>query len=242
MGNTPSQSFGLARALTALTLFGISFGFVEAAVVVYLRVTYEPLHQQLYPDRPPTDLFPILRPEQLADASPVYTQRLYTELAREAATLIMLAAIALAAARNARQWLAAFAIAFGMWDIFFYISLRVLSGWPTSLLDWDLLFLLPLPWVGPVLAPVIVALSMIVAGAIVLWCEARGQPLALTRRHWATIFCGGAIIVIAFCWDWRNIMAGGCPRNFNWLLFILGEALGILSLAHRLIPKTRGAR
>ena len=41
----------LPRVLTALLLFGIAFGYVEAAVVVYVRVLYEPLHQQLYPGR-----------------------------------------------------------------------------------------------------------------------------------------------------------------------------------------------
>ena len=240
MGTVCSPSFSLGRIITALTLFAISFGYVEAAVVVYLRATYEPLHQRLYPDRPPTDLFPIIRLEQLEAAGPEYVQRLYTELAREAATLLMLAAVAFAAARNARQWFAAFGIAFGVWDIFFYIFLRVLIGWPASLFDWDLLFLLPLPWVGPVLVPVIVALSMIAAGAFVLWREARGRPIAFTRAHWMAIISGGALIVVAFCWDFRHIMAGGMPNPFNWPLFAVGEALGMTAFVHGAGQKPAG--
>ena len=64
------RSFHLRRTLIALVLFGISFAYVEASVVVYLRASYEPLHQRLYPERAPTDLFPILRPDQLDAAGP----------------------------------------------------------------------------------------------------------------------------------------------------------------------------
>src|SRR5262249_30630289 len=154
------QRFGVIRPLAALLLFGITFGYVEAAVVAYLRALYEPMHQRLYPDAAPDDLFPVIPLEELKAAGPEHTRRLLTELGREAATLLMLAAVALAVARNGRQWFAAFAIAFGLWDVFFYAFLRVLVGWPASLLDWDLLFLLPVPWVGPVLAPVLVSLGM----------------------------------------------------------------------------------
>ena len=82
---------------------------------------------------------------------------LFIEIGREAATMLMLAAIALAVARNTRQWTAAFAIAFGVWDIVFYACLKLLLGWPASLFTWDILFLIPVPWVGPVLAPVLIS-------------------------------------------------------------------------------------
>lgn len=203
-------------------------------MVVYLRVSYEPLHQRLYPDRPPPDLFPILRLEQLRAAGPEYTDRLVIELAREAATLVMLAAVALAVARNFRQWLAAFMIAFGLWDVFFYVFLRAMLGWPASLFDWDLLFLLPLPWVGPVLAPVLVALAMTIAGVILLGRETAGRPVRLALCHWAAILSGGSIIVVAFCWDFCNIMASGVPNPFNWPLFALGLTLGLAAFAHGL--------
>jgi len=44
------------------------------------------------------------------------------------------------------------------------VFLRKLCVGSHSLLDWDILFLLPLPWWGPVLAPVLIALLMIVWG------------------------------------------------------------------------------
>src|ERR1700680_5343374 len=93
--------------------------------------------------------------------------------------MLMLAAIALAVARNARQWSAAFAIAFGVWDIVFYACLKLILGWPASLFTWDILFLIPVPWVCPVIAPALVSLAMIAAG---IWCLCRdeaGRPLPI---------------------------------------------------------------
>src|SRR5437660_5018422 len=129
--------------LLALLLFGISFGYVEAAVVVYMRALYEPLHRQLHPGQSPAQLFPLITLEQLEAAGPEPKRWLLIELAREAATLVMLAAAGLAAARNFRQWLAGFMVAFGIWDVFYYVFLKLLLDWPGSLMEWDLLFLLP---------------------------------------------------------------------------------------------------
>src|SRR5262249_23974885 len=159
----PNRS-DFCRVLLALLLFGAAFGYVEAAVVVYLRGLYEPLHAKLHPEAPPTSLFPILRLDEVEAAGPVYFRWLHTEVAREFATLVLLGAVALGVARNARQWFAAFMVAFGLWDIFFYLALKALIDWPTSLLEWDLLFLLPVPWVGPIIAPLEIAVAMIGSG------------------------------------------------------------------------------
>jgi hypothetical protein len=226
------------RVLTALVVFGVAFGFVEAAVVVDLRAHYEPLHRRLFPDRPADDLFPMLRVEQLRAAGPVYMRLMAVELAREAATIAMLAAVALGVARNAREWLAAFAMAFGAWDLAFYGSLKLLLDWPRSLWTWDLLFLLPVPWVGPVLAPGLVAATMVAAGAVVIGREAMGRPVRIGLGGWAAIVGGGLILVAAFCWDFRNTMAGGLPNPFHWPLFALGEGVGLAGFLHAL---TRGS-
>src|ERR1700730_17367950 len=88
------------RIFAALLLFGISFGYLEAAVVVYLRAIYDPIRQQLHPGRKPGDLFPLITPDELEQAGPEHAKRLAIEVGREAATLAMLAGIALAAGRN----------------------------------------------------------------------------------------------------------------------------------------------
>ncbi len=232
----------MRRAVAALFLFGISFGYLEAAVVVYLRTIYDPIRRQIHPERGPNDLFPLITPRQLANAGPEHSRRVGIEVGREAATMLMLAAVALAIARNVHQWIAAFAIVFGVWDITFYAFLKLLIHWPDSLSTWDILFLIPLPWVGPVWAPVMVALAMIVCGLISLLLGGiRGSLL-----HWAGLLAGAAVIVVAFVWDFRNTSAGGFPNAFNWPLFLAGLAIGIsafvAALKTRAYPGSRKPR
>src|SRR5579863_5721867 len=124
----------MRRAIVALFLFGISFGYVEAAVVVYLRAIYDPIRQNLHPERKPHDLFPLISPRQLADAGPDNPRRLVIEIGREAATMAMLGGIALACGRTFYGSVAAFAVAFGVWDISFYAFLKLMLQSPASLL------------------------------------------------------------------------------------------------------------
>jgi len=231
--NTMLNHFtGFRRTIIALVLFGIAFGYVEAATVVYLRAIYEPMRYRVYPETSQDALFPLLRFEDIEAEGPEHVRRLATEVIREAATLVMLTGIGLAVGRTFLQWIAVVMISFGLWDIFYYVFLKWLINWPASLFTWDILFLLPVPWVGPVIAPSLVALSMIVAGVVMLARESVGRPVPLGVIHWCTIVLGGVLIVVAFCWDWRNIIAGGEPNPFNWSLFTIGEVVGVLAFLH----------
>src|SRR5579885_3227209 len=110
MRSTPALSW--RRTVIALLLFGTAFGYLEAAVVAYLRALHEPVVERYYPTRVPGDLFPLLTLEQIREAAPVQMKTLAIEIGRETATMVMLAAIALAVARDAGRWAAAFVIAF----------------------------------------------------------------------------------------------------------------------------------
>jgi hypothetical protein len=200
-----------------LILFGIAFGQVEAAVVIYLRTLAAPVRARL--GLPAGEPLPLFDPTQLG----VDHRLVYIELAREAATLIMLAAVAWAVARNIRSWVAAYALAFGVWDLAFYFWLWVMLGWPASLGTWDLLLLLPVPWAGPVAAPAIVALSLAVGGALAL----SRTPGKVPGTAWALMLAGVAVLLVSFMWDWRHWVAGGAPRGFPWPVFGVGELLGI---------------
>lgn len=232
----------MRRTVAALLLFGVSFGYLEAAVVVYLRAIYDPIRQRLHPGRGPDELFPLISSQELADAGPENPRRLLIEIGREAATIFMLAAIGLAAGRNFNQRMAAFAVVFGLWDIFFYVFLRLMIHWPQSLFTWDILFLIPLPWVGPVLAPMIVALSMVVCGLVSL----RLGGLPARPLEWMAMILGGLIVILSFLWDFRNTMAGGLPSPFNWPLFFAGEVIALAAFVsavwHRAYRESRRQR
>src|SRR5436305_671200 len=216
----PMQSrVELWRLIAGLVIFSAAFGYVEAAVVVYLRSIYTPLRVHFYPGSS-SELFPLLSVEQLRILGPEHVARLKTEIGRELATLLMLAGAALTVARKLREWVAAFLVCFGIWDVTFYIFLRLLIHWPVSFLTWDILFLIPVPWTGPVLAPGLASLSMIGSGLLLLWREYNNKPVYITRLRWGLILLGGALIVAACMWDFRNTANGGNPHPFNWALFI----------------------
>jgi len=217
----------LRRIVVGLFLFGISFGYVEAAVVIYLRALYEPLRERLTPGRAPGDLFPLVDSGRMVSVAPETKRLLEVEVIREAATLIMLAAAAMLVAGERSFWLPAFSIAFGVWDISFYLFLKLWIDWPASLLTWDLLFLLPVPWASPVLAPVLVSLTIIGCGLAALY-----RPVYIRPREWLGLVLGGALVILSFTWDFRYLLAGGLPHYFAWWLFLAGELLSLGTFVH----------
>jgi len=204
-------------AIFGLILFGIAFGQVEASVVVYLRTIAAPFRTSA--GLPAIEPMPLFRAANLGSLE----RLLYIELTREAATLVMLAAVAWAIGKNLRTWFPAFALAFGVWDLTFYLWLKVMIGWPASLFTWDVLFLLPVPWAAPVAAPAIVALSLAVGGAIAL----TRPPEKVPRMAWTFLTAGAVVLLTSFMWDWRHWIEGGAQRGFPWAVYGLGEMLGV---------------
>jgi hypothetical protein len=162
----------------ALVMFGASFGYVEATVVSYLRriLDYEAGYQvgarEVYLD---LGFISFVQPVRAVLVDPSLTQ---VEVAREAATLVMLVAVAVLAGRTLRRRLAAFFVAFAVWDLTYYLFLRVLDGWPTSLLDLDVFFLIPVPWVGPVATAVVASGVVLVISSWAYLAEPRPRAPA----------------------------------------------------------------
>jgi hypothetical protein len=142
--------------LLIISVFAIAFALLEAAVVVYLRKLFGFDVGYLLPT-PKISLnlgfIAFLSPGTLILPDKFITQ---VELLREASTIIILITIALLSAKILRERLGVFLIAFSIWDIFYYVFLRLFSGWPRSLFDIDVFFLIPVPWVGPVLTPMVI--------------------------------------------------------------------------------------
>ncbi len=209
----------MQRGLFNITAFAFAMANVETMIVVYLRRLYYPEGFQ----------FPLVV---------IDVPTFLLELLREAATVVMLATFGIAAGRTKVGRFAYFMIGFGLWDIFYYVWLKLILNWPASLLTWDILFLIPVPWIGPVLAPVSVACTLIGMGVIMLKLEARGPVLPAGKAVWSAQVIGALIIIYSFTIDvWPRLDADGTllsqfvPDTYHWWMLILGQLLAIMTFA-----------
>jgi hypothetical protein len=204
----------LERRLFWVFLWVLAMAAMEAAVVVYLRELF----------CPEGVLFPVL---DVSGDARLMRIRL-TELLRELATLGMLAAVAALAGETPWQRWAVFMLLFGLWDLLYYGWLYVLLGWPASLMAWDVLFLLPVTWTGPVLAPCLVSIALVGAAAAILRGEGDGVLRAFRGVDWALEAVAGLTVILAFVSNWSLCQFRPEARlRFPWLVFGTGLALGV---------------
>ena len=197
-------------ALASLWIFAVAFGCIEGATVVYLMATAPKAV------RSASGLFP------LSALSP----RLITiELVREACTLILLAAVAWSAGHRWRDRIGAFLLTFGLWDLVYYGALRVMLGWPESFRTWDVLFLIPAPWVAPVWVPSIVAAIFIVAGTHLFWTSEDEHKYLL--HDFVLLTASAAAIVIACLISSNAALTVEQPTHFPLWLYWAGVVVGV---------------
>lgn len=194
-------------------LFAVAMAYVESAVVVYIRRIYG--ISDLILDIPHFD--PVIAP---------------IEVGRELATLVMLIAVGSAVGKTLQSRIGFAFFTFGIWDIFYYIWLKLFIGWPNSLLSPDIMFLIPLPWWGPVVAPVLIACLMVAGGILVVIREEKGYAIKLSVIQCITLVGSVLIMLFSFMKDSLAILpidiealAQLRPTNFNWPLFIFGLAI-----------------
>ncbi len=206
--------FDLKKSLFLYSLFAIAMAYLESTVVVYLREIYYPQGFR----------FP------LVDISP----KIYIiELGREAATILMIWTVSGVLTRNRRVWFAFFGFIFAVWDIWYYIWLKIMLNWPASLLESDVLFLIPVPWIGPVLAPVLVSMALIVSGLVILIFEVNHRPFRLSAREWLLEIFAGLIIIGSFLMQTGDVTSGEVPQNYPWWMFSIGMVMGLSVFAFR---------
>jgi hypothetical protein len=152
----------------------------------------------------------------------------------------MIASVGWLAGRSGLERFAWGAVTFGVWDIIYYLGLHVITGWPPSLVTWDVLFLLPATWVGPIWAPVAVSLALIVGG---LFAAARlhaGYRIVVRLLPLAATLGGALMVVAGFLVDGARVMAGDLSPWDGWPLLVGGIALGALgtlpAIAHARRP------
>jgi hypothetical protein len=221
-----------------LTLFSVAMGFMETAVVVYLRKIY-------YPDG---FQFPLV---------PIDNSIVVTEIIREAATLVMLIGAGIFTGRNHAEKFGFFLFSFAIWDIFYYVFLKTLLDWPASLLTWDVLFLIPVIWVGPVIGPVINSVTMILFALMLTWFVDKKASVRINFREWVFLIVGSLTIIISYTLDYSRYMMEGfgfsslfggnanngqgqaeviayaakyVPVSFDWWIFIFGEVLILMGI------------
>ena len=202
-----------SRILT-VTIFAIAMGLLEAAVVIYLRLL-------MYPNGFGFPLVPIL------------PGILTIEILREIATLLMLLAVGILAGRNAIERFAWFIYSFAIWDIFYYIFLKILIAWPDSFMTNDVLFLIPATWVGPVITPLIVSMAMILLAGIILTFSHKSGQIKILNIEWAGLISGSFILILGFIWEYSVFML---ERFKLTELFFIQNRQAIMEHAHSFIP------
>ncbi len=201
-------------------VFSAAMAYLEAAIVVYLRFLYYP--QGFH--------FPLIQiPSFVA----------ITEIGREAATIIMLWFVSRMAGHNFKERFALFIYSFGVWDIFYYVWLKVLLNWPQSLLEWDILFLIPLPWVGPWLAPVIISFGFIAAAWLIINHPQKFPDKILSKGEWVIEISAAALILLTFFWETGKVLHGGIPDYYPWPLFAAAYIMGIVVFIRKFLKNTR---
>jgi hypothetical protein len=213
----------LQQKIFFLTVFGIAMGFLESIVVVYLRQLYYPEGFR----------FPL---KEGIGAG------FYLEYVREISTIIMLLAVSILAGSMTYERFSYFLYCFGVWDIFYYVGLKTLLNWPSSLLTWDILFLIPAVWLAPVLTPIPCSITMIIFSGFMLYYHKKGCPVRINFLGWSLLSAGTLMILATFIWDYSKIIIHGrflgrffslvndlhlqgivtshIPSTYNWPLFI----------------------
>ncbi len=222
----------IRKTIIWLTIFSIAMGLFESAVVIYLR-------EILYPEG---FSFPL---------APIKDNLVIIELLREASTLIMLFAIAYLSGKNLYQRLSYFVFCFAIWDIFYYVFLKVLIGWPKSLMTWDILFLIPVTWVGPVITPLIITVVMILFSSVLLYFDQQKQTIKISAAEWIMLILGSLVLIYSFTLDYSkfilehynfgkiwsvptndlyDLAMDYVPRKFYWGWYWLGILLLLSSI------------
>ena len=187
-------------------LFGIAFAFVESSIVVYLRALY-------YPEGL---TFPLKMISQ---------EHLVVELVREMATIVMLIVVGVIAGAKRWEKFGYSLVAFGIWDIFYYVWLKATLDWPRTLIDWDVLFLIPVPWLGPVFAPLVLALFFAMCGAVMVIRSAKGLQFQPTLSSHLLSIIATIAVIYSFTHESPPLLQGKSPSPYPYGLLIISLVL-----------------
>jgi hypothetical protein len=211
------------RKLFLVSLFAIAMAYLESAVVVYLRAMY--------------GIEDLVR--DINFETDIYT---FIEIGREAATIIMLATVSLIAGSKWPHKIGYFFLSFGIWDIFYYLWLYIFIQWPESILEWDVLFLIPLPWWGPVIAPVLISIVLISIGYLLI----NDFKFKVNSIEWIVFGITVIMLLFTFMEDSIKVIITGTgdltqirPTAFNWVLFLIAYVISLITSFKVFYPQNK---
>lgn len=205
----------MKRNIILLAGLAVLFAYIESSIILYL-------HNACYGG---SFDFPL---KMMAMSA------LWIEIGREFVSLLFILLLAVLAAKNIRQTFAYFALAFGIWDIFYYFWLYIFLGWPESLLSWDLLFLIPLPWTGPVLSPLLVSAALVFIGLTLLIRDVSGKkPVHFRLYDWAGAVLSVVLILVSYFWNTGRLCEPLSEMHYPWWIFSAGLVIGLAVFIRR---------
>ena len=200
-----------------LTVYAICMANVEASLVVHLRTIY-------YPGNP-VEIFPL---------SLLSHRDLFIELFRELATILMIFSVAVLSVREKHRQFGAFLFVFGLWDLFYYLWLKIIIGWPVRWLEWDVLFLIPWPWLAPWITAAFIAVIMVAGGFRMLMLDAKSE---MSGPGLVLLIAGILISLISLLLPAWPLLVNGeaafrgyMPKGFPWILYVTGYLLMAVGL------------
>ena len=205
-----------------ICLFAVAIGYFEAMVVVYLRELYYPDGFSL-----PLKIIP--------------ARMIILEVLREAASIVIIVCLAALAGRKFWERFGYFIIIFGIWDVSYYIWLKITLDWPSSLFDWDVLFLIPLPWIGPVIAPLLIAVLMVIFGISITCLFHKGYDFRPTWMSWILAVAGTFLLLYSFMCDFTATLHQMMPEPYNYIFLCAGLVCYVKAyvISYREVMKTK---
>lgn len=218
---SPQSLKEMLKRFCIVVVFSIAFAYIEAAVVVYLREIFHPSGFT----------FPLTE----FGSSLLWKRLLLTEIGREAATLVLIFTASWLFGQTIRQRFVFFLTIFAVWDIFYYVWLKVLIDWPGSIMDWDILFLIPIAWAGPVLAPILISLTLLAFAVIILYRSCGAKVSKPTPIDWFVFILAGLLVIVSFSIAGLHAAEPDYKSHFHWPLFVTGPLSAIVIFAKYLL-------
>jgi hypothetical protein len=214
LSNTPGEPLKTTlKRLIIAVIFSIAFAYIESAVVVYLRIIFHP----------DGFTFPLSNVDTILQNKTL----LLIEIGREAATIVLILTGAWLFGRNLRQRFAYFLTVFAVWDIFYYVWLKVFLDWPARISDWDILFLIPVTWASPVLAPVICSITFLAFAMMIFYRDSIGRSIKTGLLDWLGFIAAAVVVIVSFCIPGPHIAEADFESYFHWPIFAAGHIVAI---------------